>query len=38
MKKMVFAIILSCLLLPGLILAQSVTTGAFNGIVVDADG
>ena len=38
MKKMVFAIILSCLILPGLIMAQSVTTGAFNGVVVDSDG
>jgi len=37
MKKTFMAIILSCLLLPGLILAQSVTTAAFNGAVVDTD-
>ena len=37
MKKMYFAIILVCLILPGLILAQSVTTAAFSGTIVDAD-
>jgi hypothetical protein len=35
---MSFAIILSCLILPGLIFAQSVTTAAFSGTVVDSDG
>ena len=38
MKKMYLAIILVCLILPGLILAQSVTTAAFSGTVVDSDG
>ena len=38
MKKFSLAIILSFLLLPGLILAQNVTTAAFTGAVVDTDG
>lgn len=38
MRRMSFAIILSCLILPGLIFAQSVTTAAFSGTVVDSDG
>ena len=38
MKKLYVAIILSFMILPGLILAQSVTTAAFSGTVVDSDG
>ena len=38
MKKLYVAIILSCLILPALILAQSVTSAAFSGTVVDSDG
>ena len=38
MKKLYVAIILSFMILPGLILAQSVTTASFSGAVVDAEG
>jgi hypothetical protein len=38
MKRVSFSILLSCLLLPGLILAQGVTSSAFSGTVVDSDG
>lgn len=38
MKKLYVAIILSFMILPGLIMAQSVTTAAFSGTVVDSDG
>ncbi len=38
MKRMSLAIILTCLILPGLILAQGVTSAAFSGTVVDAEG
>jgi len=38
MKKLYVAIILGFMILPGLILAQSVTTAAFSGTVVDSDG
>lgn len=38
MKKLYVAIILSFMILPGLILAQSVTTASFSGTVVDSDG
>ena len=38
MKRMSLAIILACLILPGLILAQGVTSAAFSGTVVDAEG
>jgi hypothetical protein len=35
---MSLVILLSCLILPGLILAQSVTTASFSGVVNDAEG
>jgi hypothetical protein len=38
MKRMFCATILICLILPGLILAQSVTTASFSGAVVDPEG
>jgi hypothetical protein len=38
MKRMSFAVILSCLILPGLILAQGVTSAAISGTVVDSEG
>ncbi len=38
MKKAFCTIVLSCLILSGFIMAQSVTTAAFNGAVVDSDG
>ncbi|MCX6559178.1 MAG: carboxypeptidase regulatory-like domain-containing protein [Candidatus Aminicenantes bacterium] len=38
MKKFLVAIVLSCLLLPGLILAQGVTSAALTGTVLDSDG
>ena len=38
MKRTFLAVILGCLILPGLIFAQSVTTAAFNGLVTDSDG
>jgi len=38
MKRMFLAIILCFLILPGLIMAQSVTTASFSGMVVDSDG
>jgi len=38
MKRSFLAIILTCLILPGLILAQSVTTASFSGTVVDTEG
>ncbi len=38
MRKFILAIILGVLILPGLILSQSVTTAAFNGLVTDSEG
>lgn len=37
MKRSLFAI-LFCLVLPGLVIAQGITTAAFNGLVTDVDG
>lgn len=37
MKRTLFAVLLFCLILPGLIMAQGVTTAAFNGLVTDVD-
>lgn len=37
MRKFILAIILGFLILPGLILSQSVTTAAFNGLVTDSE-
>lgn len=38
MKRMLFAVLLCCFILPGLIMAQGMTTAAFNGLVTDSDG
>ena len=38
MKRALFAVLLCCLVLPGLIMAQGMTTSAFNGLVTDSDG
>ena len=38
MKKKFFAGVLSCLILPGLIVAQGVTSAAFSGTVTDTGG
>jgi hypothetical protein len=38
MKRMLFTLVLCCFILPGLIMAQGVTTAAFNGLVTDSDG
>ncbi len=38
MKRMLFAVMLCCLILPGLIMAQGVTSSAFNGLITDSDG
>jgi len=35
---MLFTVMLYCFILPGLIMAQGVTTAAFNGLVTDSDG
>ncbi len=37
MKRALFAVLLFCLILPGLVTAQGVTTAAFNGLVTDVD-
>jgi hypothetical protein len=38
MKRMLFAVLLCCIILPGLIMAQGMTSAAFNGLVTDSDG
>ncbi len=38
MKRALFAVLLFCLVVPGLVLSQGVTTAAFNGLVTDVDG
>ncbi len=38
MKRMLFTVMLCCLILPGLLMAQGVTSAAFNGLVTDNDG
>jgi hypothetical protein len=38
MKRMLFAVMLCCIILPGLIMAQGMTSAAFNGLVTDSDG
>ena len=38
MKRMLFTLVLCCFILPGLIMAQGMTTAAFNGLVTDSDG
>ncbi len=38
MKRFYLAVVLACLILPGLIFAQGVTSAAFSGTVVDAEG
>ena len=38
MKRMLFTLMLCCLILPGLIMAQGTTSSAFNGLVTDSDG
>ncbi|MCU0235636.1 MAG: carboxypeptidase regulatory-like domain-containing protein [Acidobacteria bacterium] len=38
MKRTFFAVLLCCLILPGLAMAQGVTSAAFNGLVTDVDG
>ncbi|HUU05262.1 MAG TPA: TonB-dependent receptor [Patescibacteria group bacterium] len=38
MKRTLFAVLLCCLILPGLIMAQGMTTSAFSGLVTDSDG
>ncbi len=38
MKRLVFTLVLACLILAGSSLAQSVTTASFSGTVVDSDG
>ncbi|MCJ7526181.1 MAG: TonB-dependent receptor [Candidatus Aminicenantes bacterium] len=38
MKRTLFAVLLCCLILPGLIMAQGMTTSAFNGLITDSDG
>ena len=38
MKRALFAVLLFCVVLPGLMLSQGVTTAAFNGLVTDVDG
>jgi hypothetical protein len=35
---MLFAVMLCCFILPGLIMAQGMTSSAFNGLVTDSDG
>ncbi len=38
MKRTLFALVLCCLILPGLVTAQGMTSAAFNGLVTDVDG
>lgn len=38
MKRVLFAVLLFCVVLPGLVMAQGVTNAAFNGLVTDVDG
>jgi len=38
MKRMLFTLMLCCLILPGLIMAQGMTSSAFNGLITDSDG
>jgi len=38
MKRTLFAVLLFCFVLPGLVTAQGMTTAAFNGMVSDVDG
>jgi len=38
MKRSLFAVLLCCLILPGLMMAQGVTSAAFNGLITDVDG
>jgi hypothetical protein len=38
MKRSLFAVLLCCLILPGLVMAQGTTSAAFNGLVTDVDG
>ena len=38
MKRTLFLLVLCCLILPGLVTAQGMTSAAFNGLVTDVDG
>ena len=38
MKRMLFTVMLCLFILPGLIIAQGMTSAAFNGLVTDSDG
>jgi len=38
MKRMWIAVMLCCVILPGLLMAQGTTSAAFNGLVTDSDG
>jgi len=38
MKKMLLTLMMCCIILPGLIMAQGMTSAAFNGLVTDSDG
>ena len=38
MKRSLFAVLLCCLILPGLMMAQGTTSAAFSGLVTDVDG
>ena len=38
MKRMCFTVMLCCFILPGLIMAQGMTSSAFSGLVTDSDG
>jgi hypothetical protein len=38
MKRMLFAVMLCCIILPGLIMAQGMTSAAINGLITDSDG
>ena len=38
MKRTLFLLVLCCLILPGLIMAQGATTAALNGLITDSDG
>ncbi len=38
MKRMLFTFVMCCFILPGLIMAQGMTTAAFSGSITDSDG
>ncbi|MCX6558805.1 MAG: TonB-dependent receptor [Candidatus Aminicenantes bacterium] len=38
MKRMLLTLMMCCIILPGLLMAQGMTSAAFNGLITDSDG